>query len=222
MVMPIRWNPMEGSSNGVAQAALNSNVDFQSMMRTLWDGFSDRSDNVRDDLRDPPLSAAEEADLEAKDNAEFEANLAANVEKLAAARKRANKPELDNDAAEMRLRQQRAARRAADQRLGPAERFRRAIKGLTVNIMKQSIQAMFYACDYSTKPNMTCAPLLVAVRDGIRRLEERLRVEEEAAAAAEAEGAAPEPKPSARGPALSKVGGRWEFCRKSRGRGARA
>ena len=158
----------------------------------------------------------------ARVGAEFEANLAANVEKLAAARKRANKPELDNDAAEMRLRQQRAARRAADQRLGPAERFRRAIKALTVNIMKQSGQAMFYACDYSTKPNMTCAPLLVAVRDGIRRLEERLRVEEEAAAAAEAEGAAPEPKPSARGPALSKVGGRWEFCRKSRGRGARA
>ena len=75
--------------------------------------------------------------------------------------------------------------------------------------MKQSIQAMFYACDYSTKPNMTCAPLLVAVRDGIRRLEERLRVEEEAAAEA--------PKPLARGPALTKVGGRWEFCRIPRG-----
>ena len=40
---------------------------------------------------------------------------------------------------------------------------------------------MFYACDYSTKPNMTCAPLLVAVRDGIRRLEDQLKKEEEEA-----------------------------------------
>ena len=115
-------------------------------------------------MRDAPLSAAEEAKLEAKDNEEFEANLAANIEKLAAARKTANKPELDNGTAEMRLRQQRAARRAADQRLGLAERFRRAINALTVNIMEQSIQAMFDACDYSTKPSMTCAPLLVAAR----------------------------------------------------------
>ncbi|CAK0803316.1 unnamed protein product [Prorocentrum cordatum] len=174
LVMPIRWNPMEGSSNGVAQTALNSNVDFQSMMRTFMDGFDVQ---MRDELRDPPLSADDEASLEAEEDEKFEASFAANMEKLAAARKRANKPELEYEEAEMRLRQQRAARRAAYLRLGPAERFRRSIKALTVTIMKQSVQAMFYACDYSTKPNMTCAPLLVAVRDGIRRLEERLRTE---------------------------------------------
>ena len=51
--------------------------------------------------------------------------------------------------------------------------------------MKTSIQAMFYACDYSTKPNMVCAPLLVAIRDGLRRLEDRLKEEDEAAQVAE-------------------------------------
>ena len=44
---------------------------------------------------------------------------------------------------------------------------------------------MFYACDYSTKPNMTCAPLMVAIRDGVRRLEEQLQQEEEEARGAE-------------------------------------
>ncbi|CAK0852500.1 unnamed protein product, partial [Prorocentrum cordatum] len=204
LIMPIRWNPMEGSSNGVAQTALNSNVDFQSMMRTFWDGFDS---GARDMLRDPPLSADEEAALEAKEDREFLANLPDSVEKLVAARKRAHMPELEDHEAEMMLRQRREARKAAQRKLGPAERFRRGIRALTVNIMKQSIQAMFYACDYSTKPNMTCAPLLVAVRDGIRRLEERLRLEEEEAAAAEETGGAgvPRPKPLRRGPALSQA-----------------
>ena len=50
--------------------------------------------------------------------------------------------------------------------------------------MKNCIQVMFYACDYSTKPNMTCAPLLVAIRDGIHRLEAELQAEEDDAKAA--------------------------------------
>ena len=48
-----------------------------------------------------------------------------------------------------------------------------------VECMASSIAAMFYACDYSTKPNMTCAPLLVAIRDGIKRLEQFLEEERE-------------------------------------------
>ena len=55
---------------------------------------------------------------------------------------------------------------------------------VVVECMKNCIQVMFYACDYSTKPNMTCAPLMVAIRDGIHRLEEELQAEEEDARAA--------------------------------------
>ena len=45
------------------------------------------------------------------------------------------------------------------------------MRGMVVEAMHASIAAMFYACDYATKPNMVCAPLLVAIRDGLRRLE---------------------------------------------------
>ena len=51
-------------------------------------------------------------------------------------------------------------------------------KSVVVDCMTNTIQVMFYACDYSTKPNMTCAPLLAAIWDGIRRLEEQLQKEE--------------------------------------------
>ena len=48
---PIRWNPLEGSSNGAAQVSVRSNTDFQSMLRTFPDGFRpDGKDNLRDKL----------------------------------------------------------------------------------------------------------------------------------------------------------------------------
>ena len=42
LVVPIRWNPLEGSSNGPAQVATRGNLDYQSMLRTFDDGFCDR------------------------------------------------------------------------------------------------------------------------------------------------------------------------------------
>ena len=45
--------------------------------------------------------------------------------------------------------------------------------------LASSIAIMFYACDYATRPNMVCAPLLVALRDGLARLEASLRGEAE-------------------------------------------
>ena len=54
--------------------------------------------------------------------------------------------------------------------------------------MKNSIQAMFYACDYSTKPNMTCSAPLVALRGGVRRIEEEIKRQEEEAQAVEMSG----------------------------------
>ena len=43
--------------------------------------------------------------------------------------------------------------------------------------MTSSIAAMFYASEYSTKPPMTTAPLLVAYRDGVRRIDEEERAQ---------------------------------------------
>ena len=47
--------------------------------------------------------------------------------------------------------------------------------------MQNSNQAMFYACDYSTKPNMVVARLLVAIRSGLQCLEEELKEQDAAA-----------------------------------------
>ena len=88
------------------------------------------------------------------------------------------------------LRGRHRQRQEKDRRGGLAGRFRRYVKRIIVDCMKSSIQVMFYACDYSTKPNMTCAPLLVAMRDGIRRLEAQLQAEEEDARVAELQASA--------------------------------
>ncbi len=56
-VAPVRWNPLEGSSNGPAQVAIRGNVDYQNMARTFTEGF--QGSDCRDELRDAPLTAAE-------------------------------------------------------------------------------------------------------------------------------------------------------------------
>ena len=52
-VMPNRWNPLAGSSNGAAQVSVRR-TDFQSMLRTFHNGF--HGDSRRDELRDPLLA----------------------------------------------------------------------------------------------------------------------------------------------------------------------
>ena len=67
-----------------------------------------------------------------------------------------------------------------DRLLSPLQRrFKGWVRGMVVEAMHASIAAMFYACDYATKPNMVCAPLLVAIRDGLQRLESSLEAERE-------------------------------------------
>ncbi len=46
--------------------------------------------------------------------------------------------------------------------------------------VRSGIQTAFYTCDYSTKPNMTCAPLLKHLAHGMDGLEQQMRVEAEA------------------------------------------
>ena len=41
-----------------------------------------------------------------------------------------------------------------------------------------SIATMFYACEYSTKPNMLCSSVLVGFRGGVARLEKQMQEEQ--------------------------------------------
>ena len=177
LVVPIRWNPLEGSSNGPAQVAIRGNVDYQSMVRTLKYGYC----GMRDELRSAPLSPEEQAALDEQDDADFEAALPSKINAILDAKRRRSRGKTEAELEEQ-LRAARARRRATSRRGGSAARkFASQVKSLVVEGMKNSMQSMFYACDYSTKPNMTCAPLLVAVQQGIQRLEEYLRLEEEKA-----------------------------------------
>ena len=50
-VRPIRWNPLEGSSNGPAQVSVRGNTDFQSMLRTFPDGFHGEGHQEKNEKR---------------------------------------------------------------------------------------------------------------------------------------------------------------------------
>ena len=147
-------------------------------MRTIDDGFSL---TLPDRVRDPELSEAEVAALAKQEEEAFEEGLLAKV--ISKLKDRKKKGQVDKTAIEIEadLRDARERRKAKPKKLTPARSFVTWVRETIVEGMKSTIQAMFYACDYSTKPNMTCAPLLVAVRDGIGRLEEQFRLEEEAA-----------------------------------------
>ena len=84
-------------------------------------------------------------------------------------------------------------------------KFKQWVRTLVLESHVSSIAAMFYACDYSTKPNMTCAPVLVSLRDGVQRLDETLREEDEKERLAELEAAGSHAAASAEGVAASDV-----------------
>ncbi len=183
--MPIRWNPLEGSSSGPCQVGLRGNVDYQSMLRTLQDGFHP---DLPDLLRTAPVNEGEhEADAAAALE-EFESALPAKVKAVAAERRKKGLEHKTSEEIAEQLRDARNRRAAAETTGGPMKRFARWVRTIIVDAMKNSIQAMFYACDYSTKPNMTCSAPLVALRGGVRRIEEEFKRQEEEAQAAEMSG----------------------------------
>jgi hypothetical protein len=55
--------------------------------------------------------------------------------------------------------------------------LRRFVLENLVEAARSSIQTAFYTCDYSTKPNMTCGPLLKHMEDGMRGLERQMQRE---------------------------------------------
>jgi len=187
-IRPVRWNPLEGSSSGPAQVSVRGNTDFQSMLRTFPDGF--RAEGGPDKLRDAlPTEAEWQKELEVE-RARFEADLPGRVAAIREQQQSKNLPvkapqELTEELRAKFLKEDPGERACRGVRLGdrvlprPARRFKNMVRNMIRESMASSIATMFYACDYATKPNMVCAPLLVALRDGLARLEAKLREESE-------------------------------------------
>ena len=156
------------------------------MLRTFHEGFKA---DAPDRLRNPRRTKEEQAAAEELEDEMFQAGL---PKKIAAELKERRRKGLDDktlEELEEKMWEARLRRRAQEKKGGQQQQqqFRRWTRSLIIEAMKNSIQAMFYACDYATKPNMLCAPLLVAIRDGLRRLQEQLEQEDEAARTAELE-----------------------------------
>ena len=185
-VQVIRWNPLEGSSNGPAQVSARCNLDFQNMMRTFDYGFHEG----RDELRDAPITENELSEEQYRMDGEFEASLATKIRELQKERNSKGLPDLSNEDLEARLRREyekvkqhlRKCFRSGDRLLSPVERrFKKHIRSFMVESMASSLATTFYACDYSTKPNIVCAPLLVNLRNGLQKLQQEMEAEREIA-----------------------------------------
>ena len=168
-VRPIRWNCLEGSSNGPMQVSIQGNADFQNMFRTMHDGFNpDARDLLRTSPTEPELRADQEAARE-----RFEAALPERVKTTQRERKRRGSDDSPDDVIEDDLRRAWEKRCCETSRGGFKHRFKRWAKGMVAEGMKVSLQVMFYACDYSTKPNMNARrcwwPFATALRGWRRR-----------------------------------------------------
>lgn len=61
---------------------------------------------------------------------------------------------------------------------GTVQWMRKNIVDCIIEGIRSGIQTSFYVCDYSTKPNMTCAPLLKHMAQGMQNLEATMKEEE--------------------------------------------
>ena len=52
--------------------------------------------------------------------------------------------------------------------------FRQQVVDCLVEAIRSAVQTGFYVGDYTTKPNMTCAPLLTYLRDGMQNLSDQI------------------------------------------------
>ena len=118
------------------------------------------------------LAALKEEFKQRKDKGEFEKK-AAEIKRVAREKRRgmvlftdAQMEKQMRPTFEHHLKQMKRGHRIGDRLASPqVRRFEKWVRKLVVDQMASSIAATFYACDYSTKPNMTCAPLLVAIRE---------------------------------------------------------
>ena len=84
-VQIIRWNPLEGSSNGPMQVCMRGNMDCQSMLRTLGYGFTTQ---LRDELREAPFTDADILKEQRRRDATFESKLPTAIQKMQAEQKK--------------------------------------------------------------------------------------------------------------------------------------
>ena len=100
-IQPIRWNPLEGSSNGPAQVATRGNCDYQNMARVMPDGFDL---DAHDRLRDFPETEAELERREEELRERFEESLPDRVKRLQKEKRRKGHDEVDDDELAQELR----------------------------------------------------------------------------------------------------------------------
>ena len=55
--------------------------------------------------------------------------------------------------------------------------FRQEVVECLITAIRSGVQTGFYVRDYTTKPNMTCAPLLADLRDRIQHLSNQMEEE---------------------------------------------
>jgi hypothetical protein len=156
------------------------------MLTTLVDGFLPAG--VRDELRGAPMT---EDDLQHKQKAEdqfFEQQLPATIQAVQAERRTGGLPVKADADVEYDLRLSYDTRKASmrrgariGDRMLPAPKrvFKKWLRSMVIDAMTSTLAATFYACDYSTKPNMVCASILACLRDGLKRLEACLQWENE-------------------------------------------
>ena len=68
------------------------------------------------------------------------------------------------------------ANRVGDRFLSPECRLLHGyVKECIVESIRTGIQTSFYTCDYTTKPSMTCGPMLKHLTHGMKNLEEKMQ-----------------------------------------------
>ena len=146
----VRFNPREGETAFGAVPAHRGNLNYQDCRRTLTFGYDPEvPDALRADDIDYAATPPAEAVIEDGDN-------------IISRRGVADLP------------------RIGDRQLSVKARFlRHNIVENIIEACRSSIQTAFYTCDYTTKPNMTCAPLLKCLGDGMEGLEATLKEEED-------------------------------------------
>ena len=113
-VAPIRWNPLEGNSNGPAQVSLRGNCDFQNMLRTFKVGFY--KNGSHDELRDPLNDEAGHSVLSQEEDAAFETSLPKKIKEITESRREKGLPPRSFTTIERELRRLHAKRSASQRR----------------------------------------------------------------------------------------------------------
>ena len=193
-IKTVRFNPREGSTNIGAMVAHRGNLDYQDCRRTFTDGYEQKAPPTTSSgicMEKVPFTeslkhaSATLLKFLCKDglNQCKASPLARNriLKQISATLAQYLKQKSQDHAAFLNV-----ARRfhgrvvprkgAADcTRIGERDptmaQLTGKIKTIVIESIRSGVQTSFYICDYSTKPNMVCAPLLQNLATGMQALE---------------------------------------------------